>query len=240
MLIFLDIETTGLEEEEKIVSLALIALEDGSCYAKYDLVNEGKKIPAKASSIHHITNEMIRGKPKLKESETYKFLQAQNLPTTTLIAHNIKFDLKMLLACGFEFCGEIIDMLRVTKHLIPECENFSLQFLRYELKLYRDEEREALACSMESEIRSHNALSDALVDKLLYNYLLEIASKDEMCELSFKKVLMQKFNFGKYEGRYIEEISICDRGYLEWMLMNILDLDEDLRYSINYYLEENL
>jgi len=32
MLIFLDIETTGLEEEEKIVSLALIALEDGSCY----------------------------------------------------------------------------------------------------------------------------------------------------------------------------------------------------------------
>jgi len=51
---------------------------------------------------------------------------------------------------------------------------------------------------------------------------------------------MQKFNFGKYEGRYIEEISICDRGYLEWMLMNILDLDEDLRYSINYYLEENL
>ena len=47
---------------------------------------------------------------------------------------------------------------------------------------------------------------------------------------------MQKFEFGKYSGRYIEEISMCDRGYLEWMLGNIMDLDEDLRYSIEYNL----
>ena len=30
---------------------------------------------------------------------------------------------------------------------------------------------------------------------------------------------------------------MCDRGYLEWMLAQIVDLDDDLRYSIDYYLQ---
>ena len=77
---------------------------------------------------------------------------------------------------------------------------------------------------------------DALVVKMLFNYHLESVTREDMCELTFKNVLLQKFEFGKYAGRYIEEISMSDRGYLEWMLENIMDLDEDLRYSIDYYL----
>ena len=244
MLIFLDIETTGLEKEDKICSIGIIAVEDGKVHAKYDLVNEGKKISPKASSINHITNEMLKDKPKLEDSEAYKFLVENNDENTTLVAHHINFDLKMLLTSGFGFRGHIIDTLRVTKHLIPECENFSLQFLRYELKLYKAEQKELLACGLDGNnellgcgIQAHHALSDALIVKLLYEYLLEMATKEEMNDLSFKHVLMEKLNFGKYEGRYIEEVCMGDRGYLEWMLANIMDLDEDLRYSINYYLQ---
>jgi DNA polymerase-3 subunit epsilon/exodeoxyribonuclease X len=228
VLIFLDVETTGLEDQDRICSIGLVAVEEGAVTAKYDLVNEGKKISSKASSVNHITNEMLKEKPKLHESEAYKFLLEHNQESTTLIAHNIKFALKMLLPCGFEFKGSVIDTLRVTKHLIPECEGFSLQYLRYELKLYRDEEKDAFA---------HNALSDAKVVKLLYDYLLDMATKEKMCELSTKNVLMQKLSFGKYAGSYIEDIVMRDKGYLEWMLANILDLDEDLRYSINYFLQ---
>ncbi|MDO8453399.1 MAG: exonuclease domain-containing protein [Sulfurimonas sp.] len=228
MLIFLDIETTGLETEDKICSIGLVAVDGGKVVAKYDLVNEGKKISSKASSINHITNEMLKDKQKVAECETYKFLQEYNSESTTLIAHNSKFDLKMLAKCGFNYKGQVIDTLRVTKHLIPECDYFSLQFLRYELKLYRDEEKEIVA---------HNALHDAKIVKLLYEYLLDMASKEEMYVLSTKNVLMQKFGFGKYAGQYIEEISMRDSSYLQWMLANILDLDEDLRYSINYFLE---
>lgn len=237
MLIFLDLETTGVEAQDKICSIGIIASDKGKVIAKYDVVNEGKKISPQASSINHITNEMLKDKPKLKESETYKFLEANNKETTTLIGHNIQFDLKMLFTHGFEFQGEIIDTLRVTKHLIPECENFSLQFLRYELKLYREEKKELLTCGAEGEIQAHHALSDAIVVKLLYEYLLEMADKEKMSMLSFENVLMQKLSFGKYAGRYIEEIAMNERGYVEWMLANILDLDEDLRYSINYYLQ---
>lgn len=228
MLIFLDTETTGLESGDKIISIALISEEHDELIIKSDLINEGKKIPPKASSINHITNEMIKEKPTLRESETFKFLELNNLYDTILISHNVSFDLAMLSSnCGFSWQGKIIDTLRCSKHLMPECEEFSLQFLRYELKLYKDEKE---------NITPHEALSDARTTKRLYESLLELASKEELEELSTKNVLMQKFEFGKYAGRYIEEISMIDRGYLDWMLNNIMDLDEDLRYSIEYYL----
>ncbi len=228
MLIFIDIETTGLEKGDKVASIALVIVEDGKVITKTDLINEGKKIPPKASSINHITNEMIKDKPELQDSETFKLLKLNNIYDITLISHNIKFDLEMLnRACGFVWQGKIIDTRRVSKHLMQDCEEFSLQFLRYELRLYKDEKE---------KIVPHEALSDAKVIKQLYESLLELASQEEMYELSMKNVLMSKFEFGKYAGRYIEEISMLDRGYLTWMLNNILDLDEDLRYSIEYYL----
>ena len=237
MLIFIDLETTGLEREDKICSIAIIVIDGVQVYHKYELINEGKKIPAQASSIHHITNEMIKDKPAFKESDIYEFLKNSNSEENTLIAHNIKFDLEKLSSSGFLWRGDIIDTLRVTKHLISECEFFSLQVLRYELKLYKEEEKERVKCGIKDALIAHNALSDVLVVKLLFSYLLELSSEDEMKELSFKNVLIQKFDFGKYKGKYIEEISMNDRVYLEWMLGSLSDLDEDLRYSINYYLE---
>ena len=227
MLIFIDIETTGLELDDKIVSIGLIAVKDDKIIKIYDEVNEGKKISPKASSINHITNEMLKDKPRFKDSEAYKFLQKNNKEENTLIAHNIKFDIEKLSTCGFHFVGNMVDTLRVTKHLIPECEGFSLQLLRYELKLYKQESQKVIA---------HHALGDAMVVKTLFEYLLDYASIEEMYELSFKNVLVQKFKFGKYAGHYIEDILMNDRAYLEWLLNNVVDLDEDLRYSIYYYL----
>ncbi|WP_294962715.1 exonuclease domain-containing protein [Sulfurimonas sp.] len=229
MLIFLDVETTGLEEKDMVCSIGIIGVEEKNTTTIYELVNEGKKILSQASSVNHITNEMLMDKVKFKESQAYKFLTCHNNLDATIIGHNIKFDLAMLEKSGFSFKGEVIDTLRVTKHLVPECEQFSLQFLRYELKLYKQEK---------DELQAHNALSDATIAKNLYEYLLDFGTKELLSELSFKKVLISKFEFGKYSGRYIEEISMCDRGYLEWMLANIIDLDEDLRYSIEYYLGE--
>lgn len=228
MLIFIDLETTGLEAEDRIVSVGIVYDEENKTQDKYELINEGKKIPPKASSIHHVTNEMIKGKTSFIESEICKFLQEYNNVENTLVAHNIKFDLEKLASSGFVWRGGVIDTLRVSKHLIPECEFYALQVLRYELKLYKLENEKNTA---------HHALDDAKSVKLLYEYLEDMATCEEMQNLSFKNVLVQKLEFGKYAGRYLEEIASIDRAYLEWMLHNILDLDEDLRYSINYYLE---
>ena len=76
MLIFLDLETTGLEVNDKICSIAALEADNQKYF--YELINEGKKIPPQASSIHHLTNEMLKDKPKFKESEVYKFLHDNN------------------------------------------------------------------------------------------------------------------------------------------------------------------
>lgn len=232
MLIFLDLETTGVELRDKICSIALISEKS----YMYELVNEGKKIPPLASSIHHITNEMIKDKPNLHVTEIWKYLESHNSEENTLVGHNVSFDIRSLAAHGLAWKGRVIDTLRVTKHLIPECELFSLQVLRYELKLYREENRAAKEYGIKDALQAHNALSDSLVVKLLYDYLSTMANYEEMLELSFKKVLLSKLNFGKYADKYIEEIVMRDRAYLEWMI-NLPDLDEDLRYSLEYYLQ---
>ena len=233
MLIFIDLETTGLEQSDKICSVAVL---NDSLY-HYELINEGKKIPAEASSIHHITNEDIKEKQLFKKSTVYKFLKENNREENTLVAHNINFDLEKLSSHGLIWKGSVIDTLRVTKHLIPECEFFSLQVLRYELKLYRDEKNLKTKYGIKDAMCAHNALSDVLVTKLLYDVLLQESSLEKMQELSFEKVLISKFSFGKYKGKYIEEICLNDNSYIQWLLGSATELDEDMRYSLNYYLK---
>ena len=231
MLLFIDTETTGLEETDKICSIAL--LEDTQ--AHYELINEKKKIPSEASAIHHITKEMLEGKPTLMESEIIKLLEKYNNSEHTLIAHNIAFDIAMLKSSGFSWKGGVIDTLRVTKHLIPECEQFSLQFLRYELRLYKQEPQLLEKYGIKDALVAHHALSDALVNKLLFEYLLEMSSAEKMLELTFENVLLEKFSFGKYKGHYIEEICLNDISYAQWLLNS--SSDEDMIYSLNYYLQ---
>lgn len=230
MLIFLDTETTGLETKDFICSVAFI---DDDSYA-YELVNEGKKMSTQASSVNHITNEMLKNKKSFSESDIYKQLEKNNNDANTLVGHNIAFDLEMLAKSGFIWKGAIIDTLRISKHLIKECDSFSLQFLRYELKLYKEEEKIKSEYGIKDALVAHNALSDTLVTKLLFVYLQEMVNVEQMQELTFKEVLLEKFSFGKHKGKYIEEVCLNDISYVQWLLSS--ECDDDLRYSINYYL----
>ncbi len=228
MLIFLDIETTGLEEQDRICSLGIIA--QGKTY--YELIKSPRKVRPESSAIHHLTNEMLQDKKTFKESEIYKVLQEYNSIDNVLIAHNAPFDIKMLQKEGIIWQGAIVDTLKCVRHLIPECEQFSLQYLRYELKLYKLENS-----NLGITPQAHNALSDALHVKLLYEYLLEIASLEELQNLTIEPLLISKFTFGKYKGRYIEEIAMNDASYLHWMLNSMSDIDEDMQYSLEHWLK---
>lgn len=228
MLVFLDTETSGLEEQDRICSLGIIV--DTNTY--YELIKSPRKIRPDASAIHHLTNEMLKDKKVFKESEIYQTLQEYNSTDNVLIAHNAPFDLKMLQKEGFVWQGTIIDTLKCVRHLIPECEQFSLQYLRYELKLYKLENSDLGIVP-----QAHNALSDALHVKLLYEYLLDMASLEKLQDLTMEPLLISKFSFGKYKGRYVEEIAMNDASYLHWMLDNMSGIDEDMHYTLGYWLK---
>ena len=230
----MDIETTGVEEKDRICELAVI-IEAETITTSSDLCKSQKKISTEAMALHHITNEMVKENASCEKSEPYTWLQNNNSEENILVVHNAGFSLAMLEKEGFNSKMKCVDTLRCTKALISECEHFGLQFLRYELLLYKGELR--LSEEIGVDICAHRALSDALHIMLLYRTLLEYATLSQLIEISSKPILMQKFPFGKYSGRYIEEIASFDSGYLHWMLENIKDMDEDLTYSINHYIQ---
>lgn len=233
MLIYLDLETTGLEEADRICSLGLIIQSEDHCQTYDELIKPSRKIRPEAMAVHHITNEMVKEAPSFSDTKIVGLLEKHNSDESILIAHNISFDLAMLAKEGFYWRGGIIDTLKCSRHLIDEIDRFSLQFLRYELGLYRNEVKESDALDL--ELKAHSALSDAFHVRLLHQYLNEITDDEKLMELTIEPVLIKKLVFGKYKDHYIEEIVMKDAGYLRWMLDQ--DIDEDLEYSIKHYLE---
>lgn len=230
MLVFLDTETTGVEVKDKICALGIIEADA----IHYELINPGKKIPPSASAIHHITNEMVNDAPSFSQSLSAKKLENLNLPTNILISHNAPFELSMLQKEGIAWQGEVIDTLKCAKSLMDDLEGYSLQFLRYELRLYREEAEVFEKFSL--LITPHHALSDAVHTKMVLEYLLDLADINKLIEISKSNVLLTRLPFGKYAKKRIEEIALKDPGYLKWMSESLMDMDEDLRYSIDYYL----
>lgn len=232
MLIYLDLETTGLEEADRICSVGLITADGENTQAVEELIRPARKIRPEAMALHHITNEMVKEAPLFGESKSAALLQEHNSIDNILVAHNISFELAMLAKEGFVWKGGVIDTLKCSRHLIDEIDRFSLQFLRYELGLYRNEKREAEKLGL--EIKAHTALSDAFHVKLLHHYLNAMADDERLMELTVEPALIKKFAFGKYKDHFLEEVAMTDAGYLRWMLEQ--NIDEDLEYSIKHYL----
>ncbi len=230
MLIFFDTETTGVEANDRICAIG-IADEEG---VHYELIHPGRKIPPAASAIHQITNEMVADALQFGASQSRTRLKALNQSGNVLVSHNAPFDIAMVAKEGIVWEGEVIDTLKCAKALMDDLEGYSLQFLRYELRLYREEER--FFADHGVPLAPHNPLSDALHVKMLYHYLLDLADHEKLVEISRSHVLLMRLPFGKYAKRRIEEIAHKDSGYLRWMLESVVDMDEDLRYSIEHYL----
>lgn len=234
---YIDVETTGLEVKDRICSIALIHGDDAAQQVQYDLVNPGKKVPPLAMAVHHLTNEMLEGAPAFEATASAAVLARLNTPETVLVGHNLAFDLAMLTKEGVIWQGGMIDTLKCSKHLLGnDIDHFSLQFLRYELRLYRDET--ALASALGLALKAHDARSDALHTLLLHRSLGEMADEATLMTLTTQHALVHKLTFGKYRGKFIEDVARRDPSYLQWMLESLSDLDEDLRYSIGYFLNE--
>jgi DNA polymerase III epsilon subunit-like protein len=234
MLIYLDLETTGLEAKDRICSVGVIGVEEGDPVVLYDRIKPARKIRPEAMAVHHITNEMVKNAPAFDASETGQWLAAYNQTDNVLFGHNIEFDLAMLQKEGLVWQGGIVDTLKCTRLLIPECEQYGLQYLRYELGLYKEEIAAAKALGI--DLVAHHALGDAFQVMRLHGYLAATANLDRLLELTVERALIEKFAFGKHKGRYIEEIAMSDPGYLRWMLDEMFDMEDDLRYSVEYYL----
>jgi len=236
--IILDTETTGTSEKDRIIQLGYIVLGAPEVEVYNELCSSDVAIEIGAMEVHNIVPDMIEGKPSCVETEAYKRLEALNTPDNYMIIHNAPFDLGMLKKEGFESQMQLIDTLRVAKHLLPESDYHRLQYLRYSLELYKNEDAEAKKLGV--ELKAHDALGDVIFLKMLLSKLTELTGEKgikavaKMVALSGEPVEIKKpMRFGKHKGKTIQELAETESGYLKWMLKNMQNLDEDTCYTIN-------
>ncbi len=235
-IIFLDTETTGNEpKKDFLCQLAYKTNDETFC----ELYKPPVQIPPEASAITHISNKMVANKNLFSESKDYQ--KIKNLledSNSVMVAHNNKFDFEIIKKEGITPANTICT-LRVARYLdknniIPQ---YKLQFLRY----YLDIDIEGA--------QAHDALGDVLVLEKLFERLLTKTKEEynlnddealeKMIEISSKPSLMSMFNFGKYNGKTVQEVTNIDRGYLEWMLTQKeqnAENEEDWIYTLKYYL----
>ena len=237
--IILDTETTGTGDIDRVIQLGYIVLGAKEVEVHNEFNSSDVPISFGAMEVHGITEEMIAGKPTCTETTAYKRLQELNEVDNYMIIHNAPFDLKMLAKEGFENKMKVIDTLRVAKHVLPDEEAHRLQYFRYKMELYKEEEKEANALGI--VVKAHDAIGDVLVLKLFLSKLKAIVSEqfpdvnpvEKMLELTATPILIKTFRFGKHKGKELVEVAREDAGYLRWMLKSMDNLDDDMRYSIN-------
>jgi DNA polymerase-3 subunit epsilon/exodeoxyribonuclease X len=189
--------------------------------------------------VHGITPDMIETKGNCKDSASYKRLQELNTDENYLIIHNAPFDIAMLKKEGFNTQMNVIDTLRVAKHIYADEDAHRLQYFRYKMQLYKDENKEA--DSLGIVVKAHDAIGDVLVLKLFLSRLKNDVMKmfpntnvvEKMLDLTATPITIKTFKFGKHKGKDLIDVAREDAGYLRWMLSSMENLDEDLRYSIN-------
>ena len=234
-IIFFDTETTGNEpKKDFLCQLAYKIGNETFC----ELYKPSIPIPPEASAVHHITNKMVADKKAFQESGEYKKIKKLlESPDSIVVAHNAKFDYEIIKKEDI-IPPNVICTLRVARALDKEnvIPQYRLQYLRYYLDI-------------EIEAEAHDALGDVLVLEKLYERLLDKIMKEDslnreeainkMIDISSHPSLMNMFNFGKYNGKIVAEIVQVDRGYLEWMLTQKEqneENEEDWIYTLKHYL----
>ena len=134
-----DVETTGLSpRNDRLVELAALRIDrDGVETTFHALIHPGRPIPACASRVHHITDEMVADAPHFPQigHEFLKFISG-----STLVAHNARFDLGFLQESlnrgGLPLWkGNTMDTLLLSRRVYPDLASRKLQDLRVLLNL---------------------------------------------------------------------------------------------------------
>lgn len=217
----LDCETTGLDPKvDRVVEVAVMKFTCNEILDSYEtLIDPEMLIPATSTEIHRITDEMVAGKPKLREvvEPLLKFIG--NYP---VVGHGVRFDIECLVEEAIRNKinhtlrnNRVIDTLRLARHYGESPIN-SLEQLRKHFNI--------------PEEGAHRAMNDVIVNKEVFRHLCKrFKTMIELTRIVEKPVLMKTMPLGKHKGRLIKDIPI---DYLKWAAGK--EFDEDLIYSLRH------
>lgn len=201
--IYYDTETTGIKSDrDRIIEIAAFDPINNLSFEK--LINPGIPIPAEASAIHHITDQMVADAPSFAQvgQEFIDFCQGDVI----LIAHNNDgFDLHFL---RNEFsrhslampAWRFLDSLKWARRYRPDLPRHTLQSLRELFGIPAN--------------NAHRALDDVIVLEKVMSNLIDDLHIEEVYQLLNRPRLIQHMPFGKHQGQPLAQVP---KSYFQWL-----------------------
>lgn len=220
-IVFFDLETTGVHiQQDRIVELYAVRVKpDGTQQEIHHYINPGMPIPAEATEVHGITNEMVADKPSFFDLSLELSIFFKD---ADLAGFNIRrYDVPLLME-EFHRCGRYPILLRNCKVIDP-----------YVIFIKKEPRNLAAALKFycnESHENAHSAKSD--VEATMKVFAQQLTQYDDLgntvnaleeymadgylgLDNKFKinKNGQVIFNFGKNSGKPIAD----DPDYLRWV-----------------------
>ncbi len=201
--IYYDTETTGVRnDKDRIIELAAFDPTENRTFCQF--INPGCPIPAEATAIHKITNEMVADAPSFRQvAESFlAFCPAE----TVLIAHNNDAFDKLFLEQEFKRSGlemprfHFIDSLKWARKYRADLPRHTLQSLR---EVYGFPSNQA-----------HRALDDVIVLHQVFSEMIDDLSIDKVLELLSRPQVLSRMPFGKHQGKLLSEVP---KDYVAWL-----------------------
>lgn len=215
----LDCETTGLEpDKDHIIEIAAVRFTFEETLDSIEtLINPGVPIPAESSAIHHISDQMVQGKPSIQDVLP-NFLRF--IGKSIIVGHGITNDIAFLVHAAKRHqipcqlpAHRYIDTLRLAR-LYGESPTNSLERLRQHFNI--------------AEEGAHRAMSDVVVNIEVFQQLSRrFKTTEEMLDRLKHPILLKAMPLGKHKGRPFSEIPI---EYLLWASHQ--KFDQDLLFSL--------
>lgn len=223
--ICLDCETTGLDASlDRIIEIALSKFTFTAILESYEtLIDPNCLIPEASIAIHHITNEMVQGKPSIADVLPHIL---ETIDRHIIIGHGVGLDIDFIcqeasrhqIPCKLH-ANQKIDTLRMAR-LYGESPVNSLESLRQHFNIASE--------------GAHRAMSDVIVNIEVFKYLsANFKTTKQLIERLEKPIQLKVMPLGRYKGRIFSDIPL---EYLKWAQHK--DFDQDLLFSIRSELKK--
>lgn len=173
-----DLETTGINPNyDEIIEISAVKVCGGEIGGEYStLVNPGRHIPAGATAVNGITDEMVKDAPDIKEAMA-GFLEF--IGDSVLVGHNIHtFDMNFAydavwLAWGKELGNDYIDTLYMARSCLPQLAHHRLTDVAEYFQINTE--------------GAHRALNDCMMNQKCYEELGRLWREKEKRAASARK-----------------------------------------------------
>lgn len=202
--IFYDTETTGVRsEKDRVIELAAFDPVNNATFER--LINPQMPIPAEATAIHNISNDMVANAPIF--AEIVADFAAFCAGNVVLIAHNNDgFDIHFLRAefkrsnCEMPPAWKFLDSLKWARRYRRDLPRHTLQFLR---EIYGITANNA-----------HRALDDVIVLHEVFKKMTDDLHIEDVYSLINRPREILHMPFGKHQGVPLKNLP---KDYLKWL-----------------------